>query len=578
MPRHATQPPASRYTRLVNDVCAELGAEDQLQMTKVNDRICDLAQAEPEDAVLRALANASDYAHVGEDRSPQGAYGPYTPMLVIHESAGRARTSAPPLGQVGVETLEIWKSCALDADLHPLVRSRLADLLWARRHDSSGRWFEVAINEYVALAATSAEFLDREAGLARAANICAESGHPGLLPPVLDRLSALVRDALARGGLFGVVGRSLQVLVDNKHPCAELLDDAEQQHGTDPHNLDVVLLLKRQASQSLDEQRILDHQRVQAFAGAADAAVGLLRLAHLERARSIAREAGLNGEVERLSGMMERTSIEGDFQRVEASVKIDKQAVDDFIADTLGSGGLADALRRLGRTQMVADPDQATEAVAAAAQAAPLMSLCTVLSVGDGGAVTEIPSGTSERLAYALGHDAAMSIQMYTHLFGKPVLDALQRQHNPTAEAIANHFASTGIPGHLARRVGLSYTHWASGDFESAVSVLWPVLEPAVRGVCSAAGITTTETRVRSSGELPTGGVRALRPLLDELGAQLPPAMTRCLIAVLVDMYALNLRNRLAHGLVDELDEALYVVLLHTACVLAVIWEAVDAA
>ena len=61
---------------------------------------------------------------------------------------------------------------------------------------------------------------------------------------------------------------------------------------------------------------------------------------------------------------------------------------------------------------------------------------------------------------------------------------------------------------------------------------LWPVLEPAVRGVCSAAGITTTETRVRSSGKLPTGGVRALRPLLDELGAQLPPAMTRYLIGL----------------------------------------------
>ena len=82
---------------------------------------------------------------------------------------------------------------------------------------------------------------------------------------------------------------------------------------------------------------------------------------------------------------------------------------------------------------------------------------------------------------------------------------------------------------------------------------------------------------MRSSGKLPTGGVRALRPLLDELGARLPPAMTRYLIAVLVDTYALNLRNRLAHGLVDELDEALYVVLFHAACVLAAVSEAVGA-
>ena len=82
---------------------------------------------------------------------------------------------------------------------------------------------------------------------------------------------------------------------------------------------------------------------------------------------------------------------------------------------------------------------------------------------------------------------------------------------------------------------------------------------------------------MRSSDKLPTGGVHALRPLLDELGARLPPAMTRYPIAVLVDTYALNLRNRLAHGLVDELDEALYVVLFHAACVLAAVSEAVGA-
>ena len=566
---------ASAYTAAINAACEGIAASgSSVRLHHVHDHLHQIADTSPDDAAWKHLAEACAYS-LGVPLTVDSG-GPYAPELELRD--GDQWLIYPPhLATRDNSVLATWQLCAADDALYPLVRARLADLLWVRKASQPPLWHQIAVDGYLAAASDpQLEMVDREEGLRRAVQIATEANQD--TADALTALANLAGEALVRGGLFGVVARSLQVLVDNEYPCAELLDDAEQQHGTDPHNLDVVLLLKRQASQSLDEQRILDQQRVQAFAGAADAAVGLLRLAHLERARSIAREAGLNREVERLSGMMERTSIEGDFQRVEASVKIDKQAVDDFIADTLGSGGLADALRRLGRTQMVADPDQATEAVAAAAQAAPLMSLCTVLSVGDGGAVTEIPSGTSERLADALGRDAAMSIQMYTHLFGKPVLDALQRQHNPTAEAIANHFASTGIPGHLARRVGLSYTHWASGDFESAVSVLWPVLEPAVRGVCSAAGITTTETRVRSSGRLPTGGVHALRPLLDDLGAQLPPAMTRYLIAVLVDMYALNLRNRLAHGLVDELDEALYVVLLHTACVLAVISEAVDPA
>ena len=566
---------ASNYTAAINATCEGIAASGgSVQLHHVHDHLRQIADTSPDDAAWKHLAEACAYSL----RVPltADAGDPYAPELELRD--GEQWLIYPPRLETRDDSvLDDWQCCAADDALHPLVRARLADLLWVRKASMPPLWHKIAVGGYLAAGGDpQLEMIDREEGLRRAVRIATESNQD--IGDALTALADLAEEALAIGGLFGVVARSLQVLVDNEHPCAQLLDGAAKQHDTDPHQRDIVLLLKGQASQSIEEQRIFDQQRVQAFADAADAVDGLLRLAHLERARAIAREAGLRQEAERLSGLMERTSLEGDLRPVEASIEINKQSVDDCIADILGSDGLTDALRRLGQTQMVADPDHAAESVAETAQAAPLMSLCTVQSVGDGGAVTEIPSGTPERLDYALGRDAAMSIQMYTHLFGKPVLDALQRQHNPTAEAIANHFASTGIPGHLARRVGLSYTHWASGDSESAVSVLWPVLEPAVRGVCSAAGITTTETRVRSSGKLPTGGVRALRPLLDDLGAQLPPGMTRYLIAVLVDMYALNLRNRLAHGLVDELDEALYVVLFHTACVLAVISEAVDAA
>ena len=566
---------ASAYTAAINAACQAIAASGgPVRLHQVHDRLRQIAKASPDDAAWEHLAEACAYS-LGVSLT-SGSGGPYAPEWEMRDGE-QWRIYPPHLETRDASVLDDWQRCAADDALHPLVRARLADLLWVRKASQPPLWHKIAIDSYLAAASDpQLEMVDREEGLRRAVQIATESNQD--TADALSALAKLAGEALARGGLFGVVGRSLQALVDNKHPCAQLLDDTEQQHSTDPHQCDIVLLLKRQASQSPDEQRILDQQRMQAFADAADAVDGLLRLAHLERARSIAREAGLHQEAERLSGLMERTSLEGDLKPVEASIEIDKQAVDGFIADTLGSGGLTDALRRLGRTQMVADLEDAAESVAAVTQAAPLMSLCTVLNVGDGGAVTEIPSGTPERLNYELGCDAAMSIQMYTHLFGKPVLAALQRQHHPTAEGIAGHFANAGIPGHLARRIGLSCTHWASSDFESAVSVLWPVLEPAVRSICGATGITTTETRVRSSGKPPTGGARALRPLLDELGAHLPPAMTRYLTAVLVDMYALNLRNRLAHGLVDELDEALYVVLFHTACVLAVISEAVDAA
>ena len=159
--------------------------------------------------------------------------------------------------------LTTWQRCAADDDLHPLVRTRLADLLWVRKAAVPPLWHKIAVGGYLAAAGDpQLEMIDREEGLRRAVRIATESNQD--TGDVLTALADLAEEALAIGGLFGVVARFLQVLVDNKHPCAQILDDTAQQHNTDPHECDIVLLLKRQASQSAAEQGDLDQQRVQA--------------------------------------------------------------------------------------------------------------------------------------------------------------------------------------------------------------------------------------------------------------------------------------------------------------------------
>ena len=81
-----------------------------------------------------------------------------------------------PLEYVPEDTVDVWSEFAAVEELHPLMRARLADLLWVRRHESSWPWVRVAIDAYVQVAAMSGMAMDeRVRNIARAAEICRES-------------------------------------------------------------------------------------------------------------------------------------------------------------------------------------------------------------------------------------------------------------------------------------------------------------------------------------------------------------------------------------------------------------------
>ena len=109
--------------------------------------------------------------------------------------------------------------------------------------------------------------------------------------------------------------------------------------------------------------------------------------------------------------------------------------VQEFVKDLVGDDSLTGALQRFGREQAVEDPASSREAVAERSRKSPLLSMITVLRVGDGNTVTKIPSGSPMRADHDLGQYDAESIQMFAHMCGKPVLDALQQQYQPTLEA-----------------------------------------------------------------------------------------------------------------------------------------------
>jgi hypothetical protein len=110
---------------------------------------------------------------------------------------------------------------------------------------------------------------------------------------------------------------------------------------------------------------------------------------------------------------------------------------------------------------------------------------------------------------------------------------------------------------------------WFGGDHVKAIHVLVPQVERAIRRLASLIGIPITGRRTKGTMQ-----IRGLGELLhDDLFAHLVDNnLQKYLLAFLADQRGINLRNRVAHGLLEHsqmgqgLSDRLVQVLLALAC------------
>ena len=564
------------YSQIVNGICADLadGPDRQLRIGEVHERLQELAQAEPQDPTLQALSDACAYHFVNLDDESALAYGSYAPMAVLPQGGGLVAYPTP-LDRVAGELLDVWGECARDESMHPLVRARLADLLWTRRHNQQSRWFMVAVESYVDLAAASVEVLEREGGLRRAVAICKESNHRTLMSGPVEALRHLIRHSLDTAeDEYGVVARALKTLADSDHSCSDLVEDAITKYGDAPGRMAGLCEIAIQASQDDDTKTLLRLKQIRAYTDAAEQSSGLLRLSHLEDARSIARQAGLGDQERQIASMVEQTDLDDVWLRSELPIEVDMDEIRSYADAVVRDDDLPAALRRFGWTMPICDPEESRAFLAELSNEHPLQSLFPLVSLGPDNSVTRIPSGHPMRDNIALGRYDAQAIDFFANTFGKFTLDAIDDRYGPDHQTLSECFICAAIPEGLANRIAVSYGHWKNRDYISAVSVLILTLEGAVRRICSQAGINTTETTGARAGEIPVGQVRRLGALIADLEGIFGLTPTRYLEASLVDRWSLNLRNSLTHVLAEHLTEAQYVVLFHIACMLRLMSEA----
>ena len=540
--------------QVVNAICDELAAESQLGLSvrHVHRRLREIGTGGPADPMLTALEDACAHRLLGRDRDREQPYALFVPMS--DES-------------ISEDTFECWAIAAQDAGLHPLIRSRVADLLWVHRRPRPDHWYGLAIEAFLELAETQAWAIDRQAGLGRAVEICRETGQSELAQKPLEALSKLTRISLdTTENEYGVVIRALGVLVKDKHPCRDLIDDALVKFRDDPWHVADLSDLASRTAESEEERLRLRSQGVQAFEEAAERSDGVRRVSLLDTARSLASRIGLPEEARRLQGLVEHTDLQDSWIKHTETFEFDKDEMQPLIDEIVGDDGLREALLRFGGYAPISDRQDAQEFLSQLREDFPLSGLFPTMHIGPENSVTHVPSDHDLAEEIELARYDGTAIDMFANVTGREILNAIRERYVPDHHALVQGFSSQAIETEMAKRIAISYTHWESEDYVSAVSVIALTLEPIVRRICSGLRISVTTP---GTGDVAVGGVRPLGTLLRALTERIGDYFPRYLQASLVNRWSMNLRNNVAHGLVPELNSSQYVVLFHIACVLA---------
>ena len=180
------------YVQPVNELCAELengGDGWQLSTFCVRRRLEMRYEDDFDDeGVCLALATACGYETLLSHPNPdlELVCGEFVPSLVDFDTDGMSVFPCP-LSRVAERTLRIWRGCAVEEALHPIVRARLGDLLSVRDSGDTTRWAYIALFAYLEVAATPAVTNhERAVALMRAITLCTELRDLRLLKKIME--------------------------------------------------------------------------------------------------------------------------------------------------------------------------------------------------------------------------------------------------------------------------------------------------------------------------------------------------------------------------------------------------------
>jgi len=139
------------------------------------------------------------------------------------------------------------------------------------------------------------------------------------------------------------------------------------------------------------------------------------------------------------------------------------------------------------------------------------------------------------------------------------------RYGRPDPAALAASLSGPVIDGQVAGPLADAICDFMDGAHDRAAHSIVPRLERVLRDIAVGGGIVV----VREPDGSKPGGTRTLGPILAELDGVLPDDWRRYFANLLTDELGINLRNRVAHGLIDEVTREDAALLVHAAVALS---------
>jgi hypothetical protein len=296
---------------------------------------------------------------------------------------------------------------------------------------------------------------------------------------------------------------------------------------------------------------------------------GLERYEHLQHALHLALNRGFTDIADEIRTEIEQL-IPEEFalKTMSAEIEIPAKEIDELIDWVAAAGDWRNGLRRLG-TQGPPTGQVATNesAVRKAMTNHPLLSVFGEQIIGRHMALVFRADTPERRFRLEMARQESHGIGLFAHVLVRILDRLLTHLDVPTEDDLTECLGTPLIGEALARRCAQAFGHYWRGENDAAGHLLAPRIEAIIRQLCVALGIPVTKP---PTGDKP-GGVLTLALLLDKLEGHIDESWRRYLSNALTDQLGFNLRNRISHGLIDEVDRLHAAVLIHVTLFLALL-------
>lgn len=501
----------------------------------------------------------------GQHENPWNSY--FAPMGSGTDAEGK-KHYFPDIAGTPPDAVAHWAARARSLN-HPFLKARYADLAWElsgligkRKRDPEDA--RIAIDCYIdaiprmaeehehvlfAIRALDLAVLIGDASRTERARTALMDIHRGLMK-THSRMWWYAVDRLLEDKKAGVTDAERAELIADLESIVATRSNSGDPAHFDPHEAQSAterLIPYYRRLRKHDEAQRLHRMVGQSFEYFASNADPMLAAALLQTATDEYRNAGLKEERDRTRILMQQKigAAGENLQSIEHKIEITKDDMEKFL-DQVVVDDLGESFVRIAREFMLKRGDLEQQ-VQKTLEEAPLMAHITQMIYADDRVAAKIGSVEDDSFG-RLFHQAKFAFQ-----FERPWLaQAFQRLFEKHG-VVPQHFAGWANRHGLFDDMSLlmeGTSAWAREDHVKAAHVLVPQVERALRKIADELGVPVTKahpTVPETSVAIGIGEILYNAKVAEALG----PDVTLHFQALYADPRGMNLRNEIAHGLMD---------------------------